>query len=230
MKASVAMIGIAVGIFSLCALAAENKESKRVESAINVLKDIDSIPEKTIPDYMFQKAQGVAVIPSVYKGAFVIGGRWGKGVMLVRGDNGSWSSPSFITLFGGSFGWQIGGESTDFVLIFRSKRSIEGVASGKLTLGGDVSVAAGPVGRNAEAGTDVQLKAEIYSYAKIRGLFAGASIEGTSLSIDNDANATFYKTKDVNAKTIFDGRMASEPSSALKLNQVLTHISRGKKR
>jgi lipid-binding SYLF domain-containing protein len=228
MKSSIIAFGLVIGIFSFCALAAENTESKRVESSTSVLKDVQAIPDKTIPTYLFEKAEGIAIIPGVLKGAFGLGGRWGKGVIMVRTENGTWSDPCFITLAGGSFGWQIGGQSTDFVLVFRTKRSIEGVESGKLTLGADASVTAGPVGRNAEASTDVQLKAEIYSYAKSRGLFAGVSIEGTSLSIDDNANAAFYDSKDVNAKTIFAGKMPKEPASAAKLHKALTDLSTGK--
>ena len=227
MRSSIVMLGLSVGIFSFCALG-QNKESKRVESSITVLEDIQTIPDKVIPNYLLQKAQGIAIIPSVLKGAFGFGGRWGKGVMMVRTEKGTWSDPCFITLAGGSVGMQLGGQATDFVLIFKTRRSIENVASGKLTIGADASATAGPVGRNAEASTDAQLKAEILSYAKSRGLFAGISIEGTSLSIDDDANMTFYNTKDVNANTIFAGKMTNQPPSAAKLHQALIDISQGK--
>lgn len=228
MNKYMAMFGV-LSFFSICALSAENKESKRVESSIDVLKDVEAIPDKTIPNYILEKARGVAIIPSVYKGAFVVGGSWGKGIIMERADNGSWSNPCFITSVGGSFGWQFGGESTDFVLIFISKRSVEGVASGKITLGGDISVAAGPVGRNAEASTDLQLKAEILSYAKSRGLFAGVAIEGTSLSVDENANAAFYNAKDIQAKTIFAGEAAKEPVPAKEVEALLTKITMKKK-
>lgn len=223
MRSSIVILGLSIGIFSFCALG-QNRESKRVESSITVLEDIQTIPDETIPSYLLQKAQGIAIIPSVLKGAFGFGGRWGKGVIMVRTEKGIWSDPCFITLAGGSVGWQIGGQATDFVLIFKSRRSIENIASGKLTIGVDASATAGPVGRNAGASTDIQLKAEILSYAKSRGLFAGVSIQGTSLSIDDGANAKFYKTNDVNASTIFAGKMADEPPLAAKLRQTLIDI------
>jgi lipid-binding SYLF domain-containing protein len=225
MKSFMVCIAIISGFFSICVFADENKEVARIESSVAVLKDNQAIPEQKIPNSLFEKAEGVAIIPSVIKGAMGIGGRWGKGVIMVRSDSGTWSNPCFIILKGGSIGGQIGGEATDLVLIFRSKRSVEGVASGKFTLGASASVAAGPLGRNAEAATDEQLKAEIYSYAKSRGLFAGIAIEGSNISIDDDANARFYNSKDINAQAILDGKVASTPPSAAKLNQVITNIS-----
>jgi lipid-binding SYLF domain-containing protein len=229
MRSSIVLLGLSIVMFSFCQLTAQNKETKRVESSIKVIEDVQNIPDKTIPNYLLQKAQGIAIIPSVMKGALGLGGRWGKGVIMVRTEKGTWSDPCFITLAGGSVGWQFGGQATDFVLIFKTRRSIENVASGKLTLGADASVTAGPVGRNAEANTDIQMKAEILSYAKSRGLFIGVSIEGTSLSIDDDANVAFYNTKDVNASTIFAGKMTNQPQSAAELHKTLTEISQSKK-
>ena len=205
--------------------AAGQKETQRLETAIDVLGDIANIPEKTIPHYLFEKASGIAIIPGVIKGAFVFGARWGKGIIVVRTPEGGWSDPSFISLAGGSIGWQIGGESIDFVLIFRTARSVEGITNGKFTLGVDASVAAGPVGRNAEAGTDVQMKAEIYSYARGRGLFAGASIEGSSLQIDEDANEDFYKVRDVGARSVFAGRVTSASPLVAQLRRHLANLS-----
>jgi lipid-binding SYLF domain-containing protein len=163
----------------------------------------------------------------VIKGAIGIGGRWGKGVMMVRTEKG-WSDPSFISFGGASIGWQWGGEATDFVLIFRTRQSIEGVTSGKFTIGPNASAAAGPVGRSAEASTDAQLKAAILTYARSRGLFAGVSLEGSSLSIDDDANIEYYGTKRISARAIFDGEITNKPPSAAKLVEAVTNATTGK--
>jgi lipid-binding SYLF domain-containing protein len=228
MRSSLVLSCMVVGAFSLYSQTTENEESKRVESSISVLNDIQAVPDSTIPEYLFKKGEGIAIFPNVLKAAFGLGGRWGKGIMLVRTAKGSWSDPCFITFAGGSVGWQIGGESSDFILVFRTKKSIEGMTSGKLTLGGDASVSAGPVGRNAEASTDIQLKAEIYTYAKSRGLFAGISVEGTSLSIDDGANAVFYKNKGIKARTLFAGRVAKEPPIAAKLIEAVKGMEIGR--
>ena len=204
---------------------AGSKETRRIETTMDVLNDAATIPDKTIPHYLLEKASGIAIIPGVIKGAFLIGARRGKGVLLVRTPDGGWSDPCFISLTGGSLGWQIGGESTDFVLIFRTRSSVESIYHGKFTLGADASVAAGPVGRNAEASTDVQMKAEILSYARGRGLFAGASIEGSALEIDDDANADFYKVKDVGARAIFAGTMENPPPQVAELRKTLQQLS-----
>lgn len=200
-----------------------DKETKRIEYAIDVLEAITSIPEKTIPERLLKSAHGLAIIPGVVKGAFGLGGRWGLGIVTVRTDTG-WSYPSFISVTGGSAGWQFGAQSTDFVLVFRTARSIENIKKGKFTFGGDVSVTAGPVGRNAEASTDIQLKSEIYSYARSKGLFIGASIEGTSMRIDKKANKRFYRS-DVSAEDILTGKIDSVPPIINELDQTLDRIT-----
>lgn len=204
-------------------IAQTDKETKRIEYAIDVLKDITSIPEKTIPERFLKSAHGLAIIPGVVKGAFGLGGRWGLGIITIRTDTG-WSYPSFISVTGGSAGWQFGAQSSDFVLVFRTPRSIENIKKGKFTFGGDVSVTAGPVGRNAEASTDVQLKSEIYSYARSKGLFIGASIEGTSLRIDKKANARFYKS-DISAEKILNGEISTVPDVVKELDQMLNKVT-----
>ncbi len=166
---------------------------KRVDEATEVLDEIMSIPEKGIPPSLLRDAKAVAIIPGVIKVGFILGGRHGKGVMIVKDKEGKWGYPFFISFTGGSIGWQIGAQSTDVILIFRTRRSVDGIMKGKFTLGADASVAAGPVGRHAEAGTDIQLKAEILSYSRSRGLFAGVSLEGSALQIDYEANGEFYR-------------------------------------
>jgi lipid-binding SYLF domain-containing protein len=185
---------------------AATEETKRVESATEVLSKVMEIPESAIPPVLLADAHGIAVIPGVIKVGLVVGGQYGRGVLVVRGKGGAWSNPVFITLMSGSIGWQIGAESTDFVLVFKSPRSIEGIMKGKYTLGADAAVAAGPVGRLAKAATDIELKAEIYSYSRSRGLFAGISLEGSSLQIDDKSTAAYYEKEAVQPSGILSGK------------------------
>lgn len=195
---------------------AASDETKRVESATEVLSKIMEIPESAIPPALLRDAQGIAVIPGVIKVGFVVGGQYGRGVLVVR-KSGAWSNPVFISLMSGSVGWQIGAESTDFVLVFKTPRSIEGIMKGKYTLGADAAVAAGPVGRLAKASTDIELKAEIYSYSRSRGLFAGISLEGSSLQVDDKSNAAFYEKENVHPSEILSGKEVKTPAVAEKL-------------
>jgi lipid-binding SYLF domain-containing protein len=197
-------------------------ESKRLDEATSVLEEIAKIPESGVPPSLLSDAYGVAVVPGVIKVGFVVGGRRGKGVVVVRGEDGAWSRPIFVSLTGGSVGWQIGAQSTDVVLVFKSKRSIEGVLDGKFTLGADASVAAGPVGRRAEASTDPKLKAEIYSYSRTRGLFAGVSFEGAKLGVDEDANADFYNTETLTPQGIIESKDLKTPDEAARFVAELT--------
>jgi lipid-binding SYLF domain-containing protein len=197
------------------------KESTRVESAVEVMDKIMEIPEKAIPPTLLANAQGIAVIPGVIKVGFILGGQYGNGVLLVRGKDGAWSNPVFVTLMSGSVGWQIGAQATDFVIVFKSPRSVEDIMKGKYTLGADAAVAAGPVGRRAEASTDLELKAEIYSYSRSRGLFAGISLEGSSLQIDHESNAAFYGKGDVRPSEVLEGKEVKTPPDAEKLKKTL---------
>jgi lipid-binding SYLF domain-containing protein len=183
-------------------------ENERAEEAARVLSEIMRIPEDRIPDKLLADAQAIAVIPNVVKVSFVAGGRRGRGLIAVRGPDGTWSNPSFITLTGGSFGFQAGVQSADVILVFRTKRGVDSIVGGKFTLGADASVAAGPVGRSAQASTDERLKAEILSYSRARGLFAGVALDGTRLAIDNKSNQRVYGSGNT-ARAIFEGRAGS---------------------
>ncbi|MFQ5442551.1 MAG: lipid-binding SYLF domain-containing protein [Thermodesulfobacteriota bacterium] len=207
-------------LFSLNTASAASKETKRLKDATEVMEAIAAIPEKGIPAALLKKARGIAVMPGVIKLGFVVGGRYGKGVMAVRRGSG-WTDPAFLTMGGGSVGWQIGAQSTDIILIFMSKKSVDGIINGKVTLGVDASIAAGPVGRQAEASTDILLKSEIYSYSRSRGLFAGFSFEGGVLVIDDKANEKFYGEKDVTAGDIFAGKVRGVPAAAIKFKKSL---------
>lgn len=198
-------------------------ELEKVNDAIEVIEEMIEIPEEGIPDALLSKAYGIAIIPKVIKAAWVVGGRYGKGVILVRDDRGRWGNPCFIRIAGGSVGWQIGVQSADIILVFKRKKSIESITEGKITLGADAAVAAGPVGRRAEVSTDIELEAEIYSYSKSRGLFAGISIEGSAIRIDEDANANFYDQDYLSAHDIlFGGKRLNVPAVAKKLKEILT--------
>jgi len=190
-------------------VSAQTKVERRVMNATEVLQNFTNIPEKSIPPSMLKDAYGVAVIPDTMKIGFMVGGRRGKGVLMVRRPDGTWSNPSFITLTGGSFGWQIGAQATDIVLVFRTRKSIDNIARTKLTLGADASIATGPVGRQTSAATDEMFKAEIFSYSRNRGIFAGVSLDGTIITMDKKSNLDFYR----------NGR--SEPDDVL-MSPVLT--------
>jgi len=164
----------------------------RAQRAADVLQSLTGTPEKGIPKGLLDDAKGIAVFPHVVKGAFVIGGSWGKGLLSVRERNGNWGAPIYVDLAGGSYGFQIGAEATDLVLVFRSEHGVKSMLSSKLKLGADASVAAGPVGRTAQAATDVKLNAEILAYSRSKGVFAGIALDGAVISLDNSANEKVY--------------------------------------
>ncbi|MEX1042498.1 MAG: lipid-binding SYLF domain-containing protein [Pirellulaceae bacterium] len=170
----------------------QSREGNVVRSSITVLNEIMAIPARSIPASMLSSAEGIVIIPNMIKGGFVVGVRHGRGVVMVRDENRVWQAPQFVTMTGGSVGWQVGLQSTDVVLVFTSRKSIEGLLGGKFTVGVDAAAAAGPVGRQASAGTDLRLRSEIYSWNRSRGLFAGASIDGSSLQMDHLATNNFY--------------------------------------
>lgn len=171
---------------------AQEREDRIVRESSAVLREVMAIPLREIPASLLADADGIAIVPNVLKGSFVVGARHGKGVLLVREPSGRWQAPSFISLTGGNVGWQIGVQSTDVVLVFRTAESVRDLLSGKFTVGGDAAVAAGPVGRNVSAATDVGLTAEVLSYSRSRGLFAGVSLDGTVISIDRVSNSIYY--------------------------------------
>jgi len=205
---------LSTGIDVFAGSRTSSKEEKRVENATEVLQEIMAIPEKGIPPSLFRTFTGVAVFPKMVKVGLVAGGRYGKGVLVTHTEEGGWGSPLFIDLIGGSVGFQIGVQSTDVILVFRTKRSVEGIVKGKFTLGADAAVAAGPVGREAGADTDIALKAEIYSYSRSRGLFAGVSLEGSALQIDVESNEAYYGRSGISASDILAGNVPDAPASA----------------
>jgi len=201
---------------------AATREEKRVADASDVLDQLSRIPEKTIPPNLLSRAYAVAVVPNVVRAAFGLGLRRGKGVIVVRQDDNSWSNPAFITLTGGSVGWQAGADSTDVILVFKTRKGVDGIANGKLTLGVNASVAAGPVGRHTSASTDIEFQAEVYSYSRSRGLFAGVALEGAGLTMDRKANATFYGSTSMTPEKIFVSSPNIAPDIANTFVQILT--------
>jgi lipid-binding SYLF domain-containing protein len=194
---------------------AQDKEQDRVENAGKVMKEILNAPD-SIPQSVLDKADCIVILPSVLKFAIGFGGSYGRGVMTCRGGktfHGRWSAPTMMALEGGSAGLQLGGQATDFVLLLMSPRSATSILSSKVKLGGDASAAAGPVGRTASAETDVTMRAEILSYSRARGLFAGISLEGSTLRPDNGANKNLY-SKEVSAKSIVFDKAVPVPDCA----------------
>jgi lipid-binding SYLF domain-containing protein len=206
---------------------AQSREAATVTESAAVLESLAAIPLRGIPPALMQDAQGIAVVPGVVKAGFVLGGRFGRGVVLLREADGGWSNPVFVTMTGGSIGWQIGVQSTDVVLVFKNRASLERIIQGKhkLTLGADAAVAAGPVGRQAEAGTDGQLKAEIYSYSRSRGLFAGVSFEGAGILADTRANEAYYRVAGGQPAAILAARNLPLPAEVLRLKNELSRIT-----
>jgi lipid-binding SYLF domain-containing protein len=198
----------------------QGREEGDVRASIAVLNEIMTIPAQRIPQRMLAGAEGIAIIPNVIKGGFVIGARHGRGTLLIRDENSSWHAPVFVSLTGGSIGWQVGVQSTDVILVFKTKKSVQGILSGKFTLGVDAAAAAGPVGRQASAATDLQLKAEVYSYARSRGLFLGASFDGSMLSVDGMGNSAYYRSAG-------PGLPVAIPPSAQQLVQTVAQYSGG---
>jgi lipid-binding SYLF domain-containing protein len=196
-------------------------EARKIEDCVKVVKAIKAIPEEGIPPVLLKDALGVMIIPGVIKVGFVIGGRYGTGILTVRDEKGNWTDPVFVKIAGGSLGWQIGAQSTDLVLVFKTKKSVDGILGGEFTLGADISVAAGPVGRSAEGATDMTLKSEIYSYSRTRGLFAGIAMDGAALMIDDDADASFYGGKEIDPKSILARDGGKRTSTIKELLQLL---------
>jgi len=201
-------------VMVLAPATAGQREDQRADDAIRVLTEIQNIPESAIPDKLLDEAHAIVIVPNVVKAGLVFGGRGGRGLLAVKTLEGTWSNPSFITLAGGSVGFQAGIQFADVVLVFRNNRSLESIVNGKLTLGADAGVAAGPVGRNAAAATDGQFRAEIWSWSRARGLFAGIALDGAVLRIDHRANQAVYG-RGSNARMIFEDRTVQPPSNAI---------------
>lgn len=213
---------LAVLLFSAWSAFAQDREDDRLKNSFTVMQEILNTPDQGIPRDLLDKSECVIVYPSVLKAAFIVGGSYGRGVITCRtgsAHNGPWSAPAMFALEGGSFGLQIGGQATDFVLLVMNDSGANSVLTSKVKLGADASAAAGPVGRDASAETDAVLKAEILSYSRARGVFAGISLEGSTMRSDDGANKLLYG-KDLTAKQIVQEGMAKVPTAG----QPLIHL------
>ena len=227
-KVLVALLFVATGAAGVAqpAFAGAREEARLIEAS-GVLEELRSQRDTAIPDRLMSRAYGIAVIPNVVKVAAVVGGRRGSGAMVVRDANGRFSNPIMVSITGGNVGWQIGVQSTDIVLVFTTRKSIEGITDGKLTLGGDASVAAGPVGRSASAATDQNFTAEVYSYSRNRGLFAGVALDGSVLAIDNKANRALYG-KSAPAADIIAGSVSTDVDAARRFERAILTSTAGR--
>jgi SH3 domain-containing YSC84-like protein 1 len=221
------LTAVALVCLPLAANAADSKETERLTNCGTVMEEVLNVPEN-IPQKLLDKAECVIVIPSVLKAAFLVGGAYGRGAMTCRSGvhfTGKWSAPTMIALEGGSFGFQLGAEATDFVILVMNPRGASAILSSKVKLGADASAAAGPKGRDAEADTNVTLRAEMLTYSRSRGLFAGISLEGSTLRPDDNANTDVYG-KHISATAIVLKNAVPVPAAGQKLISVLDKRSR----
>jgi len=210
---------------SLSAFASSSREDdlRRMQDSAQIFEEIMGAPDRAIPQDLLESAQCIAIIPGEMKFAFVVGGNYGKGLVTCRGVK-SWTAPLFLTVSGGSFGFQVGGSSTDFILVFRGRRGLQKLLSDKFRIGGDASAAAGPVGRSAAAGTDIALHAEILTYSRSRGVFAGISLNGAVVQPDDTGNEAMYG-RGVSKEDILNGKIAV-PGDATALVQAVSKATR----
>ncbi len=200
-------------------LKAQEKQDEKIQKSTEILNEFKHMKE-SIPEQLMQQAQGVVIIPNLINAGLGVGGKRGKGVAMVKNADGNWSDPVFVTLTGGSVGFQAGVQAVDLVLVFKKRSTLANIGKRNFNLGGDISVAAGPVGRSSTADTDAKLEAEVYSYSRSKGLFAGISLNGSVLGVDSDANTAFYG-KDVKAASVFSSSKASAQSSVKELKESL---------
>ncbi len=212
------LIIIILTIFSFNGVYAQEKQQEKIDDAAKVLADFIEMKEN-IPSELLKVTEGIIIVPKLINAGFVLAGRRGKGIALVKNSDGSWSNPVFITITGGSIGFQAGIQSVDLVLIFKNAASLENIGKGSFTLGGDVSVTIGPEGRNSSASTDYKFEAEAYSYSRSKGLFAGISISGSAIDVDTKFNLAYYDN-DLSAKDIFSSQKI-ENNAIIELKTIL---------
>lgn len=221
MKLIVSAFALLLTSSGIAAQQADTDEVDRVKDAATVLAELATAPDRAIPRAVLERAEAIAVFPGVKKAGFVVGGQWGRGVISAREPDGKWSPPAFLRLAGGSFGAQIGAQEVDLVLVVMNRRGVENLLRNEIKIGGDVSATAGPVGREASASTDIQMRAEILSYSRSRGLFAGATINGASVAEDKDANARFYG-QPFTSQEVVGGKVTNVPTAATALLESLS--------
>ena len=219
-----ALVVVALSIATLSAQSSD--ETRRINDSVLVLQEIMAAGDKAVPQSIMEKAAGIAVFPSLLKGGFVVGGQRGHGVLSVRNKkDGTWSAPAFLTITGGSIGAQIGGQAVDLILIVQNDRGLEQLVKNQFKLGAEAGVAAGPVGREAAAATDIQMRAQILSYSRARGLFAGITLNGATIRQDRDANERFYGTAYRTGQIVFDG-LGGSPAPAAAWREALAKYAK----
>lgn len=218
------LVVVALSIATVSAQSAD--ETKRLNDSVLVLQEIMAAGDKAVPQGIMEKASGIAVFPSLLKGGFVVGGQRGRGVLSVRSKkDGTWSAPAFLTITGGSVGAQIGAQAIDLILVVQNDRGLEQLVKNQFKLGAEAGVAAGPVGREAAAATDIQMRAQILSYSRARGLFAGITLNGATIRQDRDANERFYGTAYRTGQIVFDG-LAGSPAAAAAWREALAKYAK----
>lgn len=216
------IIVLAISCMFFTQAKSQEKQEDKIIASTQVLKDFGNMKEN-IPQELLKVTQGIIIVPKLINAGFVIAGKRGKGIAMVKLEDGSWSNPVFVTITGGSVGFQAGVQSIDLVLIFKSRETLQKIGNGSFTLGGDISATAGPVGRNSTASTDYKLEAEVYSYSRSKGLFAGISLAGSAIDIDSKANEAFYG-KDMDAKTLFSNSTENNSASVTQMKSELESL------
>lgn len=209
-----ALILLTGTFISVASAQSDSDETERIRNAGVVIDEIMAARDKAIPTSVLSKAEAIVVFPSTIKGAFIVGAQRGKGIISVRDrTRGSWSNPAFLTITGGSVGFQIGGQASDIILVVNNRRGLENLLKNQFEIGGEASAAAGPVGRDTSVSTDIQMRAEMLSYSRSRGLFAGVSLKGASIRQDQDGNEKFYGSRFRTGEVVLEGK-ATKPVSA----------------
>jgi len=202
----------------------QEKQEDKIAATTAVLKDFGKMKE-SIPAELLKITEGIIIVPKLINAGFVVAGKRGKGVAMVKLEDGTWSNPVFVTITGGSLGLQVGVQSVDLVLIFKSRETLKKIGNGSFTLGGEISATAGPVGRNSTASTDYKMEAEVYSYSRSKGLFAGISLSGSAIDIDSKGNEAFYGTN-ADAKTLFSNSTETTAASVTSMKGELENLSK----
>jgi lipid-binding SYLF domain-containing protein len=223
MKITRMFAGIGLACLSAGMLCAADSAAERLKESATVLSEVMDAPDKGIPQDLLEKAQCVVIVPGLKKAAFIVGGKYGKGFISCRNATAGWSAPAAVKVEGGSVGFQIGGSETDAIMLVMNKRGVDKLLSSKFTIGADASVAAGPVGRTSSANTDAKMQAEILTYSRARGAFAGVALDGATLRPDEDTNAELYGSKLSNKAIVTGG--TSVPPAASSLTDALSKYS-----
>lgn len=224
---AISLLAAFIALPAIASASDRDDDVKRIDKSTQVFKEIMNIPDKGIPNELLESAKCIAIIPGEVKFAFMLGGNYGRGIATCHTGNNGWSAPMFVALGGGSVGYQIGGSSTDIIMLFMNDRALQSLLSDKFKLGGDASVAAGPVGRHAAADTDLKLKAEVLTYSRARGVFAGVSLDGAVVHTDKSGDRAMYGD-DATHRQILDGKVAVPPAAEVLIHQINASVLEAK--